>query len=242
MSECMYPQNAWRTAYKKGCRCLRCLEGTRKYHREYRKKWMLSPTAKASEKVSQDKYRFSQKGKDTRRKYNTSERGKESHKKSKMKFRVNNPLRYKEQQKKKYTKYHTTEKFRESWKRYYRSEKGRASHNSNFAKRKQRMKCNLTKEERQTIRLIYEECQRISKETGILHHVDHIIPLALGGLHHPSNLQILTAEANLKKGIKVTCDAHRLPQPDAHSPCHQDSGSRSPEPFCGHSPSGPYTT
>lgn len=222
MSECMYPQNAWRTAYKKGCRCLRCLEGKRKYEREYRKKWILSPAAKASEKASQDKYRFSQKGKDTRRRYNTSERGKECHKKSRMKFRVNNPLRYKERKKKNYTKYHTTEKFREACKRYYRSEKGRASHNSNFAKRKQRMKCNLTKEERQAIRLIYEECQRISKETGILHHVDHVVPLALGGLHHPSNLQILTAEANLKKGIKVICDAHGLPQPDEGSPGHQD--------------------
>jgi hypothetical protein len=217
----MYPQNAWRTAYKKGCRCLRCVEEKRKYYREYRKKWIISPTAKAREKASQDKYRFSQKGKDTRRRYNTSEQGKESHKKSKMKFRVNNPLRYKEQKKKNYTKYHTTEKFREACRRYYRSEKGRASHNSNFAKRKQRMKCDLTKEETQKIRLIYEECQRLSKETGILHHVDHIIPLALGGLHHPSNLQILTAEENLKKGCKLISDAHGSPQPDASSPCHQ---------------------
>jgi len=221
MSECIYPQFAAIPGFKKGCCCLRCVEGKRKYYREYRKKWRLSASGKAKEKASQDKYRFSQKGKDTRKRYSTSEQGKKCHKKSKMKFRVNNPLRYKEQQKKKYTKYHTTERFREALKRYYRSEKGRASHNSNFAKRKQRMKCNLTKEERQAIRLIYEECQRISKETGIPHHVDHIIPLALGGLHHPSNLQILTAKENMKKGCKLISDAHGSPQPDASSPCHQ---------------------
>jgi len=39
--------------------------------------------------------------------------------------------------------------------------------------------------------------------TGIQHHVDHIIPLSKGGLHHPDNLQILTAEENLKKGAKL---------------------------------------
>jgi len=29
--------------------------------------------------------------------------------------------------------------------------------------------------------------------------VDHVIPVAKGGLHHPDNLQIITAEDNLKK-------------------------------------------
>lgn len=71
------------------------------------------------------------------------------------------------------------------------------------AKRREKIKCILSEEEKRKIDLIYEKCQRITKQTGIPHHVDHIIPLALGGLHHPSNLQILTAEANLKKGCKI---------------------------------------
>jgi 5-methylcytosine-specific restriction endonuclease McrA len=33
-------------------------------------------------------------------------------------------------------------------------------------------------------------------------HVDHIRPLAKGGKHEPSNLQLLTPEENLKKGAK----------------------------------------
>ena len=34
-------------------------------------------------------------------------------------------------------------------------------------------------------------------------HVDHINALANGGLHHPSNLQVLTAHDNLSKGARV---------------------------------------
>jgi len=39
--------------------------------------------------------------------------------------------------------------------------------------------------------------------SGEEYHVDHIIPLAKGGLHHPDNLQVLPADLNLKKGAKV---------------------------------------
>lgn len=49
---------------------------------------------------------------------------------------------------------------------------------------------------------IYLQAKKITKETGIQHHVDHIIPLKhpdVCGLHVPWNLQILTATENLKK-------------------------------------------
>ena len=52
------------------------------------------------------------------------------------------------------------------------------------------------------IKRIYQECIRISAETGIEHHVDHIIPLQgndVSGLHVENNLQIITATANMKK-------------------------------------------
>ena len=60
----------------------------------------------------------------------------------------------------------------------------------------------LTKQERLEIISIYNQCKNISRRTGIQHHVDHIRPLAKGGRHHPSNLRIITAEENLKKGAK----------------------------------------
>lgn len=49
----------------------------------------------------------------------------------------------------------------------------------------------------------YEDARRLTKETGIKHHVDHIIPLAKGGPHLPWNLQVLTETENLRKGAKI---------------------------------------
>ena len=55
------------------------------------------------------------------------------------------------------------------------------------------------------ISLIYEECEKISKETGIPHHVDHIIPLRgknVSGLHVHQNLRIISASENMSKSNK----------------------------------------
>lgn len=57
--------------------------------------------------------------------------------------------------------------------------------------------------DRDAIRAIYEECSRISKETGVKHHVDHYYPLQnelVCGLHCKYNLRIITAFDNLSKG------------------------------------------
>tara|TARA_R110002167_G_C12193334_1_gene605928 strand:+ start:18 stop:494 length:477 start_codon:yes stop_codon:yes gene_type:complete len=50
----------------------------------------------------------------------------------------------------------------------------------------------------------YEEARRLTEETGVLHHVDHIIPCSKGGLHCHTNLQVLTAEANIKKSNQIS--------------------------------------
>ena len=57
------------------------------------------------------------------------------------------------------------------------------------------------------IRAIYAEAKRLSKETGVPHHVDHVIPLQgeyVTGLHVETNLQILSASANLAKRNRFT--------------------------------------
>ena len=61
----------------------------------------------------------------------------------------------------------------------------------------------LTSVEWGQIKAIYKLRTLISRATGIEHHVDHHIPLAKGGLHHPSNLWVITAEENLRKHAKL---------------------------------------
>jgi 5-methylcytosine-specific restriction endonuclease McrA len=78
--------------------------------------------------------------------------------------------------------------------------------NARNAKRRTSIKngsVNLTPEEKLRIQEIYIKCKLISESTGIPHQVDHIIPVAKGGLHHPDNLQILTRFENLSKGAKI---------------------------------------
>ena len=58
----------------------------------------------------------------------------------------------------------------------------------------------LTTEEKKEVANIYAEAKRLSIETGIQYHVDHIRPLAAGGVHHPTNLRVVTAEENISKG------------------------------------------
>jgi len=60
----------------------------------------------------------------------------------------------------------------------------------------------LTKEHLQSIRDIYTLRQEVSEKTGVVHQVDHIVPLQgkyICGLHVPWNLQLLTAVENNRK-------------------------------------------
>ncbi len=55
------------------------------------------------------------------------------------------------------------------------------------------------------IQRIYKACAKITEQTGIEHHVDHIIPLKgkdVCGLHVENNLAIIPARMNLVKSNK----------------------------------------
>jgi len=67
----------------------------------------------------------------------------------------------------------------------------------------------LTDDHRAQIAAIYDEARRLTEATGIMHHVDHIVPLRATcprtkkrtacGLHVPWNLQILPWQDNIAK-------------------------------------------
>jgi molecular chaperone DnaK (HSP70) len=59
------------------------------------------------------------------------------------------------------------------------------------------------------IKSIYKNCKNISKKTGTIHHVDHIVPLQgenVCGLHVPWNLRVIPASVNCSKSNKLVED------------------------------------
>lgn len=94
---------------------------------------------------------------------------------------------------------------RDYYRQYAKNNPGKV--NAKTVKRKTlKMKAIPRWADKEKIDGIYIECSRISKETGILHHVDHIIPLQgknVCGLHCETNLQIITATENLRKNNRL---------------------------------------
>jgi hypothetical protein len=58
-------------------------------------------------------------------------------------------------------------------------------------------------------KLIILERTRITleKETGRKYHLDHILPLVHGGIHHPINMRILEGSENMSKQDKLLPEA-----------------------------------
>ena len=58
------------------------------------------------------------------------------------------------------------------------------------------------------VKMLYKIARHITQATGIIMHVDHIIPISKGGLHHPLNLQVITVEENLSKSNIIPNEMH----------------------------------
>ena len=64
----------------------------------------------------------------------------------------------------------------------------------------------LTTEQKDNIKQLYIEAQKLTELTGVRYEVDHIIPLIndiVCGLHVPWNLQVIPKLENLKKANKL---------------------------------------
>lgn len=61
------------------------------------------------------------------------------------------------------------------------------------------------------IRRFYCLAERLTRTTGVAHHVDHVVPLKselVCGLHTQHNLRVITASDNLSKGNSFDPDKH----------------------------------
>ena len=111
---------------------------------------------------------------------------------------------FKEQDRKRYANPEYAEKRRLQGKEWFKNNAGLAKEKRG---RRRASEVNATPDwltpiDKAQIAQYYEVATALEMQTGIKHHVDHIIPLKAkiaSGLHLPWNLQVLTATDNLRK-------------------------------------------
>ena len=94
---------------------------------------------------------------------------------------------------------------REYSRRWSKSNQGRKNASRSRYKNAKKKAIPLWADHKQ-IRAIYEKAEKLTKETGVKHHVDHIYPLQskyMCGFHVETNLQILTEKENTAKGNRI---------------------------------------
>jgi len=76
--------------------------------------------------------------------------------------------------------------------------------------KKKNAQVHLTANEKAKLIVLERTRSELQRETGREYHIDHILPLAHGGLHHPVNLRILESTENISKHDKLLPEAIAL--------------------------------
>ena len=93
------------------------------------------------------------------------------------------------------------EKIRAKKKAYNKA--NRDKRNATEAKREAlKILATLPTSDYELIKKLYEQRVEMSEKHGEQYHVDHIIPLSIGGAHHQDNLRVITAKENVQKNDK----------------------------------------
>lgn len=124
-------------------------------------------------------------------------------------YRENNRQKLREYHREYYKGYRdrAAERIRATLGRYRSNNRGKlaAKASRRRGRRLQATPAWLTDQQWDAIFAIYDEAARVSDETGVPHHVDHIEPLQgkeVCGLHVPWNLRIIPADENIRKSNK----------------------------------------
>jgi hypothetical protein len=76
--------------------------------------------------------------------------------------------------------------------------------------KKKNAQVTLTSNEKEKMLLLERTRRELQTETGQAYHIDHILPLSHGGIHHPINLRILDGGENISKWNKILPEAIAL--------------------------------
>ena len=165
--------------------CKKC--GVDKPHAEFSKK-----------KASKDGLQYNCKACARERNKKWHEENKEQQREYKKKYYEENKEQVLERNKKYYKE--NKEKELERYKKYY--EENPHIRRAKSQRRRARKKAalpHLSKNDNLALKLLSEEASMLGESW----HLDHIVPLSKGGLHHPDNLQIVRASYNLSKSNKL---------------------------------------
>ncbi len=78
-------------------------------------------------------------------------------------------------------------------------------HSAEDRRRRNIKQTKTSKEDRRLISDIYSFCKILNRvHQKVMFHVDHIIPVCLGGQHIPENLRVTTAAFNLSKSANLS--------------------------------------